>query len=102
MIRKNPFKEYEELGEERVREGLAAGNYGRPDSEMYRKASGWLSMLDKQREDDLAARRDSREAEALSISRKALLISESAKKWAIIAIIVSAITAIITAIIQID
>ena len=56
--------------------------------------STWLAA----KEADL---RDAREEESLSISRRALSISESARKWAIIAIIVSAVTAIIVAIFQV-
>ena len=78
MTRKNPFKEYEELGEERVRKALASGDYGRQDSTMYQKASGWLSMLDKQSEDGLAKLRDDRESEIRDIAKEANRIASNA------------------------
>ena len=78
MTRKNPFKEYENLGESRVREALASGNYGRQDSTMYQKAYGWLSMLDKKREDGLAKLRDDRESEIRDIAKEANSIAANA------------------------
>jgi len=62
-------------------------------SENHELCLSWLSCKE-------AELRDLRESESLSISRRALDISESARKWAITAIIVSAITAIIVAIVQ--
>lgn len=62
-------------------------------SENHELCLSWLACKE-------AKLRDEREAESLSIARRALLISASARKWAITAIVVSAITAIIVAIIQ--
>lgn len=63
-------------------------------SDNHELCLSWLLCKD-------AELRDAREAESLSIARDTLSISASARKWAIIAIIVSATTAIIVAIIQI-
>lgn len=97
MGSKNPFQEYEQTGEEKVRQGLAAGLYGKPDCTMYQKASGWLSLLDNNR-------RDAREKETLSIAEEANNIASDALSFtkrssridriiAIIAIIIAAIAA---------
>jgi len=84
------LKDLEDQGEDSVRAGLLTGVFGPPDGVRYSHAKAWLETID-------AARRDARDAETLSISRKAL----SNSRWANI-IAISAMTLSITiAIIQI-
>ncbi|OGW12089.1 MAG: hypothetical protein A3G93_07080 [Nitrospinae bacterium RIFCSPLOWO2_12_FULL_45_22] len=108
MTRKNPFAQYEEWGEEKVRHLLATGRI-QPGSESHNKMSSWLKLLDDKRTVVQAVRAETREEETLSISRKALQASEEANSIAskarfearqaniiaIIAMILSGIIAII-------
>ena len=71
-------------------------------------AEEWLREIGAKRADAASSRKEAREEESLSISRKALSISaeandisRSAKKWAVIAMVVSTISAAAIAIIQI-
>lgn len=80
--------ELEKLGEDEVRKRLIKGNYGH-DGEYYFVVEAWLqSKAD--------ARKESREAISLSISRKALFNSHIATIIAAIAIIVAASDKLIT------
>ncbi len=79
------------LDEARI--AIATKQFGDIDSPNHHLCSAWLMAKE-------AGLRDLREEETLSISRRALAMSESARKWAIIAIVVSSITAIIMTIIQ--
>lgn len=100
MTRKNPFAKYEELGEVKVRELLAAGVFGSTGSPGHDEASSWLRLLDHKRSISETARAEAREERSLAISEEALRISRRANKTAISAIILSAATAIAVAIIQ--
>jgi hypothetical protein len=79
---------------DKARIAIATRQFGDIGSPNHIFCSSWLAA----KESDV---RDAREEESLSISRHALSISESARKWAITAIVVSATTAIIVAVIQI-
>jgi hypothetical protein len=108
MVRKNPFSEYEKVGESKVRELLAAGRFGNPGSYNHDKASSWLKLLDDKRALVSAERAEAREEEKLFISRRALQSSieansiasrarddaRSARRIALIAVIFSGIIAI--------
>jgi len=90
---------------EEVRQRLAAGQYSQPHADI---AQEYLDSLTRDEEAKSSARAEAREEESLSISRKALSISaeandisRSAKKWAVIAMVVSTISAAAIAIIQI-
>ena len=65
----------EMLGEDEVRQRLRNGGLGSPDSENYKLAQEWLRGKDREREDALNARREAREKESLSLSRRAIWIS---------------------------
>jgi hypothetical protein len=73
---------------DKARIAIATKQFGDIGSPNHNFCSSWLAA----KEADI---RDAREEENLSISRRALSISESARKWAIAAIVVSATTAII-------
>lgn len=98
------FAKLEARGEEAVRIDFAKGIYAGTKA---RLVQDWLRKVGEEREAAFLARSEAREDESLSISRKALStskeandISRSAKKWAVIAIIVSTISAIATAYVQ--
>ena len=79
----NILASIEKLSEDEVRKGLLTGQYGQVGSEYYSLVDGWLrSKAD--------ARKESREAMSLSISRKALFNSRIATIIAAIAIIIAA------------
>ena len=80
-----------------VRQRLAAGNYGQQKSKI---AQEYLDSLEREESANSSTRREAREKESLSISRKALRVSERANILAIAAMILSAATAIAVAIIQ--
>lgn len=71
------------------RRELASGTFGRPGSLNHSFASSWLAVKE-------AEERDKREAESLSISRKALQISYAAIIIAIMAIVFPIIVAWLT------
>jgi hypothetical protein len=81
------IKELERLGEKTVRTRLLNGDYGQPGSINYECVNAWLSSSESERA-------EAREAENLSISRKALRTAERAFIIAIIAIVFSTVTAI--------
>jgi len=87
------IKRLESMPLDQARLEIATGKYGDIGSPNHLVASSWLEA--KQ-----ASIRDEREEETLSISRRALSISASARKWAIIAIIITTVTTIATIIIQ--
>lgn len=91
---KEMIKRLESMPLDQARLEIATGKYGDIDSPNHVLCSSWLAA--KQ-----ASIRDEREEETLSISRQALSISASARKWAIIAIIITTVATIITAIIQV-
>ena len=95
------FPEFENLGEAKVRHLLATN-----DLHIMKQAPAraWIGL----KEAESKARADARDEEALSISREALSIaarandiSRSAKHWAIIAMVVSTISAVAIAVFQI-
>jgi hypothetical protein len=90
----------EKLGEAEVRRRLQNEGFGQPGSQNYSSVQEWLSAKKREREDALNARREAREEESLSISRKALRISKWAMIIAIAAIVFSTITAIFIAVIE--
>jgi hypothetical protein len=77
------------LGEDEVRQRLRNGGLGSPGSEKYTFAQEWLRGKEREREDVLNTRREAREKESLSISRKALWISVCAIIIAIAALLFS-------------
>jgi hypothetical protein len=79
----------ERQGEDWVRQKLLEGTWT-PNTVDHGRVTVWLGAKD-------AARRDAREAESLSISRRALRSSTWANIIAIIAMILSAIVAIVVA-----
>jgi hypothetical protein len=83
MNRRNPFAEYEKLGETKVRELLAAGRFGSPTSYNHDKASSWLKLLEDRRTLAAAERAETREEISLSISRKAMEASMEANSIAL-------------------
>jgi hypothetical protein len=85
----------EKLDEAEVRKRLQKEGYGQPGSQNYAAVKEWLRGKKNEREENLNARREGREEESLSISRKALRIS----KWAVIIAIAAAVSSAITAII---
>jgi type IV secretory pathway component VirB8 len=80
-----------------VRERLASGKY---HSEQVDIVKEWLRRKEEERSAETADRAEAREEENLSISRKALRNSQRANIIAIIAMVLSAATAIIVAVIQ--
>jgi hypothetical protein len=92
--------ELEKQGEPEVRKRLPKGGYGQPGSQNYEAVKEWLRGKERERGDSLNTRRESREEESLSISRKAQRISKWALIIAIVAIICSTVTAIFIAMIS--
>jgi CHASE3 domain sensor protein len=84
------IKELQQLGEKTVKTRLLNGDYGQPLSINYECVNAWLSSTESERA-------DARAEESLSISRKALRNSKWATVIAIIAIVLSTMTAIIIA-----
>jgi hypothetical protein len=97
MDAKEFFAKLDASTELEVRTRLAAGNYNKQHAAL---AQEWLARKTEARESEAATRAEAREDESLSISREALRISERANSIAISAIILSAATAIIVAVIQ--
>ena len=81
MTRKNPFAQYEEWGEEKVRHLLATGRIqvGSPN---HNKMSSWLKLQEDKRSSMEAVRVAEREDKTLSIDRKALEASTEANSLA--------------------
>lgn len=77
------------LGEDEVSQRLRNGGLGSPGSENYTFAQEWLRGKEREREDALNTRREAREKESLSISRKAFWISVCAIIVAIAALLFS-------------
>jgi hypothetical protein len=75
----------EELGPVAVAKLLAQHEYGLPGSDMRADVESWLRSKDL----EASARKEAREDESLSISRKALANSERATRIAISAIVLS-------------
>ena len=99
MVKSTLFAELETLGEPAVRNMLAMGNAGAVGTDHRLAVESWLESKVRERAEASASRRDAREEESLSISRKALRNSERATRIAISAIILS-ISMAIVAIIQ--
>ena len=93
-VQKEIIKRLESMPLDQARIEISTEKYGSIGSANYNLYSSWLAA--KQ-----ASVRDAREEETLSISRKALAISAAAKKWAVIAIIITIAATIINTIIQI-
>ena len=88
------FAEFEKLGVQEVRARLAKNQYKKYEHPVIHE---WLKLKEAESKD----RANAREEESLEISRKALEVSERSRKLSIIAIVVSAATAIAVAVIQI-
>jgi hypothetical protein len=73
------WKEFEEQGEERVREKFNQGLYGHPGSARYNGADGFLKQKDQERkasrEDQAIRREEARDTFARSLGLAALIIS---------------------------
>jgi hypothetical protein len=82
--------------EDEVRQRFAGGQYSGKHQAL---AKEWLRRREEARAVAAAERAEAREDESLSISRKALKISERSHRLSVIAIVVSTISAIIAAII---
>src|SRR3972149_393556 len=82
MTRRNPFAQYEEWGEEKVRHLLATGRIqvGSPN---HNKMSSWLKLQEDKRSSMEAVRVAEREDKTLSIDRKALEASTEANSLAL-------------------
>ena len=96
----------EKLGEPEARRRLLKGNYGH-SGETFSRVKAWLDSKEDARKSEADSRAERREEESLSIAReanslarKAFLNSRRANNIAITAMILSAATAIIVAIIQ--
>lgn len=89
MTKNNPFAKYEELGEQEVRERLAAGRYGDSGFPPYDEVSLWLSTLDRQREEVRDKRIEAMSRKALRNSNWANILSAIAIITAIVAIIIA-------------
>lgn len=72
---------------EQARKELASGTFGDPTTIVHNFASQLVSLKESEE-------RDKRDAETLSLSRKALSVSRDAKVIAIISIVLSTIIAI--------
>ncbi|MGI9321067.1 MAG: hypothetical protein ACR2O5_06605 [Thiogranum sp.] len=81
----------------KVRRNIEAGLY---DEEHRRIAQEWIRCKEEALAAEAAARTEAQQVESLSISRKALHNSERANRIAIIAFVLSVITAIAVAIIE--
>jgi hypothetical protein len=77
------------LGEDEVRQRLQNEGFGQPGSQYYSSAQEWLRGKEREREDALSTRREAREKESLSISRRAFWISVCASIVAIAALLFS-------------
>lgn len=105
----NPTEEFEKLGEQEVRKRLASNVYGDPRNSNYISVQNWLRSKECERYDRLSN-------ESLSISRRALAAAEDAnrlasdanriasealviarkhERWAMYAIIIAIVAAII-------
>jgi len=91
---KQILRECERFGEEEVRRRFYAGEYSSPRDQSL--IQGWLHGKETEREEALNVRREAREEESLSISRKAICISYAAIIIAIIAIVVPIIVILLT------
>jgi hypothetical protein len=91
---KHIIEKLESMSLEDARVAIATGIVGDVGSPNHAFAISWLSVKE-------AASRDAKEAETLSIARKALRNSKWANIIAIAAIVFSVITAIIIALIEI-
>jgi hypothetical protein len=81
---KKVIAQLENLTLAQARRELASGTFGRPGSGNHDFASSWLSVKE-------AEERDKREAESLSISRRALSMAKIANIWAAIATLIATI-----------
>ena len=82
----------ESIGEAAVRTGLVAGDFGDTPTYFDRLvAERWLAAKDNASASASTARRDAREEETLSISRKALRVANTANILAAIATLVAVI-----------
>ena len=87
------FARLEAMGEDAVRAGLLQGIPPADGSEHRAAVEGWVKAKEAERASFASARKESREDETLSISRKALVNSERATRIAISAIVLSIIMA---------
>ena len=88
------FSKLEAMGEDSVRKGLIQGIPPADGSEHRLAVEGWVEMKAAERSAASASRKESREEESLSISRKALSNSRLATRIAISAIVLSIAMAI--------
>ena len=86
---KQILQECERFGENKVRRKLYSGEYtGSRDRSLV---GGWLRDKESEREQEVSARREAREAESLLFSRKQTQLA----RWAIMIAIIATIIAII-------
>ena len=88
------FARLEAMGEDSVRNGLLQGIPPADGSEHRLAVEGWLRRKEDERAAASSARKEAREEESLSISRKALANSRLATRIAISAIVLSITMAI--------
>ena len=88
------FADFEKLGVQEVRNRLAKNQYKEYEHPVIH---AWLKLKEAESKD----RAEAREEESLAISREALEVAERGRILSIAAIIVSVVTAIVVAIIQI-
>ncbi|MBI4192846.1 MAG: hypothetical protein HY525_20225 [Betaproteobacteria bacterium] len=88
-------EELDRLGEREVRAILARGDQWANLENRRNTANDWLRAKEEERSSAAAARKEVREEESLSISRRALANSERATRISIIAILLSGVVAIV-------
>ena len=87
-------EELDRLGEREVRAILARGEWAN-FTNRRNIANDWLRAKEEERSSAAAARKEVRDEESLSISRRALANSERATRISIIAILLSVVVAIV-------
>jgi|JI9StandDraft_1071089.scaffolds.fasta_scaffold406635_2 hypothetical protein len=90
------FSRLEAMGEDAVLQSLLQGVPPADGSEHRMAVEGWVKMKEAERASAASARKEAREEESLSISRKALANSERATRIAISAIVLSISMAILS------
>ena len=93
-MRAEEVEHVKSLSEIELRREIADGRFGVPDSKLRLEVEPWLAEKVASNAAASSARKEAREDESLSISRKALDISERASRRALIAIALSTTMAI--------
>ena len=70
------------------------------DDDVGREAVAWLAEQQSLRDEAVAAKRDAREEETLSIAKEANRISSRAEQWAMYAVIAAVIALIISIVLR--